>query len=45
MPIEQKQCKCGCGRTFLGTSRRLFATDYCRCKWNRNKKKDKENEN
>lgn len=45
MPIEQKQCKCGCGRTFLGTARRMFATDYCRCKWNRKQKKDKSNEN
>ncbi|AUR89525.1 hypothetical protein NVP1124O_24 [Vibrio phage 1.124.O._10N.286.49.B1] len=43
MPIEQKQCKCGCGRTFLGTSRRLFATDYCRVKFNRKKKNEKQN--
>lgn len=39
MPIEQKKCKCGCGRTFYGTSRKLFATDYCRVKWNRAQKK------
>ena len=44
MAIELKECQCGCGRTFHGTSRRRFATDYCRVKWNRAQKKVIEHE-
>ena len=39
MPIEQKKCKCGCGRAFYGTERRKFYCDYCRVKWNRQQAK------
>ena len=43
MAIEQKKCECGCGRAFYGTSRKKFATDYCRVKWNRKVKKNDNN--
>ena len=41
MPISKKVCECGCGRTFHGTDRKRFATDYCRVKWHRQQAKDK----
>ena len=44
MPITNKTCLCGCGRTFLGTSRRKWATPYCKTKEARKRKKEKENE-
>lgn len=37
MAIEEKVCECGCGKSFYGTLRRRFATNYCRVKWNREK--------
>ncbi|QIQ61289.1 hypothetical protein V039C_0011 [Vibrio phage V039C] len=39
MAIEKKTCQCGCGRTFLGTARRKWATPYCKVKAYRKRNK------
>lgn len=41
MPITIKECKCGCGRTFHGTSRRLFYDAKHKAHWHRQQAKDK----
>jgi len=44
MPITNKTCLCGCGRTFIGTSRRKWATPYCKTKNARKVKLEKAQE-
>jgi len=44
MPIEQNKCKCGCDRTFYGTSRRLFYDDKCKAHWHRKQAKLNKND-
>ena len=39
MPIEQKKCECGCGRTFYGTSRRRFYDAKHKAHWHREQAK------
>ena len=42
MPITEKECDCGCGKKFHGTSRRKYFDNTCK---NRVWRKDKTNDN
>ena len=42
MPITEKECACGCGKTFHGTKRREYFDNTCKNKVWRKRIKDKE---
>lgn len=45
MAITEKECECGCGKKFWGTSRRKFLDNTCKNKQWRKDNKAKEQAN